>query len=90
MLSVQRGLKEIFDLSIPKQCMYRFKEILASYYTELRKEILESVLRADVIHIGQVRSLLDKWVGGAVTVAPVTGALRALKSLSISVRIALS
>jgi hypothetical protein len=39
---------------------------------------------------GQVRSLLDKRVGAAVTVAPVTGALRAVKSRSISSQIAFS
>src|SRR5215472_14680139 len=33
---------------------------------------------------GQVRSLLDKRVGAAVTVALVSGAVRAVKSLSIS------
>jgi len=38
---------------------------------------------------GQVRSLLDKRVGAAVTVALVSGAVRAVKSLSISSRIAL-
>jgi len=63
MLSVQRGLKEIFDLSISNQCMYRFKETLASYYTELRKEILESVLRADVIHIDETSVKLRKTLG---------------------------
>ena len=39
---------------------------------------------------GQVRSLLDKRVGAAVTVARVAGALRAVKSRSISSRIALN
>ena len=40
--------------------------------------------------IGQVRSLLDKRVGAAVTVVLDIGALRAVKSLSISSRIAFS
>jgi len=39
---------------------------------------------------GQVRSLLDKRVEAAVTVALVSGAVRAVKSLSISSRIALN
>jgi hypothetical protein len=39
---------------------------------------------------GQVRSLLDKRVGAAVTVVLDIGALRAVKSLSISSRIAFS
>jgi hypothetical protein len=38
--------------------------------------------------IGQVRSVLDKRVGAAVTIARVAGALRAVKSWSISSRIA--
>ena len=37
---------------------------------------------------GQVRSLLDKRVGAAVSVALVAGALRAVNCLSISSRIA--
>ena len=45
----------------------------------------DQLLRA---HFGQVRSLLDKRVGVAVTGALVAGALRAVKSRSISSRIA--
>jgi hypothetical protein len=45
---------------------------------------------AHVGRIGQVRSLLDKRVEAAVTVALVSGAVRAVKSLSISSRIALN
>jgi hypothetical protein len=71
-LSVQRGLKEIFDLSIPNQCMYRFKTTLASYYTELRQEILESVLRADVIHIDETSVKLRKTLGYVWVVSSAT------------------
>ena|SRR5690242_15733432 len=40
--------------------------------------------------VGQVRSVLDKRVGDAVTVAAAAGALRAAKSLSSSSRMAFS
>src|SRR5438477_13172061 len=49
---------------------------------------IELVIVALAATEGQVRLLLDKRVGAAVTVAPVAGALRAVKSWSISSRIA--
>src|SRR5262249_31923316 len=44
MLSVHRGLKDIFNLNITEHNMYKFRGILASYYINLRKEILEAIL----------------------------------------------
>ena len=43
--------------------MYRFREHLASYYTELSKEILEATLNADVIHIDETSVKLRKTMG---------------------------
>jgi hypothetical protein len=63
MLSVHRGLKEIFNLSIPSSKIYRFKSILASYYDELGKEILGTVLNSNVIHIDETPVKLRKTIG---------------------------
>ena len=63
MLSVHRGLKDIFNLNIPDGCMYRFREHLASYYTELSKDILGATLNADVIHIDETSVKLRKTMG---------------------------
>jgi len=63
MLSVHRGLRDIFDLSIPDGCMYRFRATLASYYTELSKEILGVILSADVIHVDETSVKLRKTLG---------------------------
>ena len=63
MLSVHRGLKDIFDLNIPHGILYGFKEILASYYTDLSKEILGAILNADVIHIDETSVKLRRTMG---------------------------
>jgi predicted RecB family nuclease len=63
MLSVHRGLMDIFDLHIDPSRLYGFKAILASYYKELSKEILAAVLSANVIHIDETSVKLRKSVG---------------------------
>jgi len=63
MLSVHRGLKDIFDLKIPSRKVYGFKAVLASYYKELSNEILSSILTANVIHIDETSVKLRKTVG---------------------------
>jgi hypothetical protein len=64
--------------------------LLAMQISSLRYQSNALTRTQAVCVAGQVRSLLDKRVGAAVTVALVTGALRAVKSLSISSRIAFS
>jgi hypothetical protein len=63
MLSVHRGLKDIFNLHILAENTYRFKSILASYYNELSREILGTILKANVIHIDETPVKLRKTVG---------------------------
>jgi predicted RecB family nuclease len=63
MLSVHRGLKDIFDLNIPVSKTYRFKSILASYYNEMGKEILAAILNGKVIHIDETPVKLRKTIG---------------------------
>jgi hypothetical protein len=53
MLSVHRGLQDIFNLSIPPGKGYHFKSILANYYRELNGEILTAILKANVIHVDE-------------------------------------
>jgi len=63
MLSVHRGLQDIFDLNVGCANMYRFRECLAKYYRSLRDEILATVLTSDVIHIDETPVKLRKTVG---------------------------
>jgi hypothetical protein len=49
MLSVHRGLQDIFNMNIPSGQAYHFKSRLADYYRELNGEILAAILKADVI-----------------------------------------
>jgi hypothetical protein len=63
MLSIQRGLRDIFDLNIGTRDMHLSKKILASYYQELNKEILAAILRANVIHVDETSVKLRKTVG---------------------------
>lgn len=63
MLSVHRGLKDIFSLSIPTTKIYRFKSILACYYNELSRKILATVLNANVLHIDETPVKLRKTIG---------------------------
>ena len=44
MLGVQRGLEDIFNLTMPSSQMYGFKSILASYYSKLNEELLATAL----------------------------------------------
>jgi hypothetical protein len=60
MLSVHRGLSDIFDLNIRPSYLYRFRATLASYYKELRDEILTTILSAGVIHIDETSIKLRK------------------------------
>jgi hypothetical protein len=53
LLSVHRGLKDIFNLSIPSSKPYEFKAILASYYADLSNQILARILNRRVIHIDE-------------------------------------
>jgi hypothetical protein len=55
-------------------------------YHRLRPPDLQSYPDKFVFRFGQIRFLLAKLVGDAVTDALVAGALRAVKSLSISSR----
>jgi hypothetical protein len=63
MLSVHRGLKDIFNLNIPAAYTYRFKSILSSYYNELSKEIFAAVLNSNVVHIDETPIKLRKTIG---------------------------
>jgi predicted RecB family nuclease len=63
MLSVFRGLNDIFNLNILSANTYRFKSTLASYYSELSKEILATILSANVVHIDETPVKLRKTVG---------------------------
>jgi hypothetical protein len=63
LLSVHRGLKDIFNLSIPSSKPYRFKEVLAAYYADLNKEILAMVLNRPSIHIDETPVKLRSAMG---------------------------
>jgi predicted RNA-binding Zn-ribbon protein involved in translation (DUF1610 family) len=63
MLSVHRGLRDIFNLNIPIADLYRFKQILASYYADLSREILGAILNADAIHIDETPVKLRRTMG---------------------------
>jgi predicted RecB family nuclease len=63
MLSVFRGLKDIFDLDIGTNDVYRFRSTLSSYYNDLSKEILAAILNAGVVHIDETPVKLRKTVG---------------------------
>ena len=63
MLSVHRGLKDIFNLSIRSSSAYQFKSILASYYDPLSKEILANIINSDVLSIDETPVKLRKTVG---------------------------
>jgi hypothetical protein len=63
MLSVYRGLQDIFDLNVGEKNIYRFKSSLAKYYWTLRDEILAAVLKANVVHIDETPVKLRKTIG---------------------------
>jgi hypothetical protein len=74
MLGVHRGLKDIFDLHIPASKLYRFKAIMAAYYSDLSKEILTTILSASVVHIDETPVKLRKtlayvWVVSSLAIA---------------------
>jgi predicted RecB family nuclease len=63
MLSVHRGLRDIFNLNIPAAKTYRFKSTLSAYYNELSREILAAVLKSNVVHIDETPVKLRKTTG---------------------------
>jgi predicted RecB family nuclease len=63
LLSVDRGLKDIFNLSIPSGIIYKFKDYLAAYYRELSGTILRTILNRNVIHIDETPVKLRKAIG---------------------------
>jgi Transposase IS66 family len=63
MLSVHRGLQDIFNMNIPSGQAYHFKSRLADYYRELNGEILAAILKADVIRVDETPVKLRKTTG---------------------------
>jgi predicted RecB family nuclease len=72
MLSVHRGLQDIFNLNVGAANMYRFRSNLAGYYEGLMKEILATILRADVIHIDETPVKLRQTTGYVWVVSSAT------------------
>jgi len=63
LLSVQRGLTDIFNLNIPQNQMYMFKDYLASYYKEFSVKVLQTILSRKVIYIDETPVKLRKAIG---------------------------
>jgi predicted RecB family nuclease len=63
MLSVHRGLQDIFNLNVDAAQMYRFRWKLAKYYESLSNEILATVLKANVVHVDETPVKLRKTTG---------------------------
>jgi hypothetical protein len=63
MLSVHRGLQDIFNLNVPTAYMYGFKSKLAKYYEALSGEMLATVLKANVVHVDETPVKLRKTTG---------------------------
>ena len=72
MLSVHRGLQDIFNLNVGAANMYRFKSGLAKYYGGLRDEILATVLKANVVHVDETPVKLRKTTGYVWVVSSAT------------------
>jgi Transposase IS66 family/RNase_H superfamily len=72
MLSVHRGLQDIFDLNVGAANMYRFRSKLAKYYSALRDEILATVLKANAVHIDETPVKLRKTTGYVWVVSSAT------------------
>jgi hypothetical protein len=60
---VNRGLKDIFNLTIPPERIYKFKEYLASYYSDLSAKILQTIISRKVIHIDETPVKLRNAIG---------------------------
>ena len=63
LLQVERSLRDLFDLDVPYTYVYRFRSAMASYYRPLYDEILEAILRSDVINIDETPVKLRKTKG---------------------------
>jgi hypothetical protein len=72
MLSVHRGLQDIFNLNVGAANMYRFKSGLAKYYGGLRDELLATVLKANVVHVDETPVKLRKTTGYVWVVSSAT------------------
>jgi predicted RecB family nuclease len=72
MLSVLRGLQDIFNLNVDHTNIYRFRTTLAKYYECLRNEILATILKAKVIHIDETPVKLRKTTGYVWVVSSAT------------------
>ena len=72
LLSVHRGLKDIFNLYIPIAKMYKFKEYLAAYYGELYAKILQMIISKKVIYIDETPVKLRKTIGYVWVIASAT------------------
>jgi hypothetical protein len=72
MLSVHRGLQDIFNLNVGAVNMYRFRSNLAKYYRALSDEILATALRANVVHIDETPVKLRKTTGYVWVVSSAT------------------
>ena len=72
MLSVHRGLQDIFNLNVHAAHIYRFKSKLAKYYEALSTEILATALKANVVHIDETPVKLRKTTGYVWVVSSAT------------------
>src|SRR5262249_23498345 len=63
LLQVERSLEDIFKLKLPSRDTYRFRSKLATYYEPLRKEILDEILKENVINIDETPVNLRKTTG---------------------------
>jgi predicted RecB family nuclease len=72
MLSVHRGLRDIFNLNIHCQNMYRFRSTLSKHYGGLRDEILATILKSNVVHIDETPVKLRKTTGYVWVVSSAT------------------
>jgi hypothetical protein len=85
-------VQELMELRQPGEPVSSaYDQYIDSWSIHARHTINRDVGRVPGLAVhGQVRSLLDKYIGATVTVAPVAGAVRAVKFRSISSRIAFS
>ena len=72
MLSVHRGLQDIFNLNVDDAYMYGFRSKLAKYYKALSGEILATVLKANVVHVDETPVKLRKTTGYVWVVSSAT------------------
>jgi len=72
MLSVHRGLQDIFNLNVDDAYMYSFRSKAAKYYEALSNEILATILKANVVHIDETPVKLRKTTGYVWVVSSTT------------------